>query len=79
MHEIPERDWRVFRELREVALERMCERVLKEVREEAEREGKSWHERYLAVNGLIHDRRKEIARGFDGARRSVAWEQLAII
>ena len=30
--DIKESDWKVFRKLREVALERYCERVLKEVR-----------------------------------------------
>ena len=29
--EVPESDWEVFRKLREVALERFCERVLGEI------------------------------------------------
>ena len=30
-HEFPESDWKTFRELRQVALERFCKRVLDEV------------------------------------------------
>ena len=30
-HDFPESDWRIFRTLRELALERFCKRVLEEV------------------------------------------------
>jgi hypothetical protein len=31
LHDFPESDWKVFRELREVALDRFCRRVLEEI------------------------------------------------
>ena len=31
--QIPERDWKLFRKVREAALERYCERVLREIAE----------------------------------------------
>ncbi len=77
MTTIPERDWRVFRELRVIALERFCERVLREVGDIAASTGKSWHERYGVIYGLIEREDAELARAFDGASRSRAFLQLA--
>lgn len=76
MSAIPERDWRVFRELQEVALERFCERVLREVGRVVASEDKSWHQRYGTVFGLIQRKDAVLARAFDGPRRSKAILQL---
>jgi len=43
-HRIPERDWKVFRELRALALERFCQRVLAEVAGVSGDESHSFHE-----------------------------------
>jgi hypothetical protein len=51
--QIPESDWKIFRQLHPVALERFCERTLSEVGRLASDTGKSAHERYLAVFRLI--------------------------
>ena len=74
---IPESDWKVFRELRTVALERFCERILAEMQRIAEDSGKSWHERYLTIYRLIDERNDELAAAFDDSRRSTAYAQLA--
>jgi hypothetical protein len=79
MSDIPERDWRVFRELREVALERFCERVLREIGDIASATDSSWHQRYGNVFGLIERRDRELAHAFDGPSRSRAIDQLAEI
>ena len=79
MADIPERDWRIFRELRALALERFCERALREIDAIASAEGTSWHQRYLAVFGLLNRRDDEWARAFNGANRSKALLQLAAI
>lgn len=47
--EITESDWKLFRELHTVALERFCERLLSEVGQLASTTGRSNHERYLAI------------------------------
>jgi hypothetical protein len=78
-HQIAESDWKLFRQLREMALERFCERALSEVRRLASDTGKGAHERYLAVFELLRHRDKELAEAFDDLRRSTAWRQLAII
>ena len=44
---ISEKDWRVFRKLREVALERFCTRVLDDAGRIAAERTKSAHARYL--------------------------------
>ena len=79
MSDIPERDWRVFRELQKVALERFCERVLREIDRIASSEDKSWHQRYGTVFGLIERKDAVLARAFDGPRRSRAMLQLVAI
>jgi hypothetical protein len=75
--DIAESDWRVLRELRSVALERLCERVLDEIRIISADSGKTFHERYQAVYGLIRRRDDDIARAFDAPRRSQAFFELA--
>jgi hypothetical protein len=76
---IPEADWKVFRKLREVALERFCERVLAEIEQVASNTGKSHHQRYLEIFKLIHHRDDELAGAFNNPARSTALWQLAAI
>jgi len=75
--EIKESDWKLFRQLHQVALERFCERVLAEVRSAAADAGDGYHERYLKVFDLIRGRDKTIARTFNDLRRSKALILLA--
>jgi hypothetical protein len=74
-----ESDWRIFRELRVVALERFCEQVLAEIERLRADVRKSNHERYLQIYRLIHRRDKELARAFNNPRRSALWVQLVQI
>ena len=69
--DIKESDWKVFRKLHKIALERFCERLLKEVRRTIDGKG-SQHERYLKLSALLHRRTKAMAAAFNGARRSRA-------
>ena len=78
-HDFPESDWRVFRELREVALDRFCKRVLDEVGRLREDASRSHHERYLDVFRLLRDRDEELAHAFNDPRRSrMVWQLAAI-
>lgn len=72
-------DWRTFRQLQEIALERFCERVLKEIESIAADASKSCHRRYLDIFCLTEQRDKELARAFDNPRRSTALIQLSIL
>ena len=69
-HEIPESDWNIFRQLRLVALERFCKRVLDEVPRFSFETERGYHERYLELLGWLGERNDELAKAFDDPRRS---------
>ena len=77
--EIKESDWKLFRRLHKTALERFCERVLKEVRVAAAEHAQGYHDSYLKVFALIRDRDLTIASAFNDPRRSNAFILLANI
>lgn len=76
---VSEKDWKVFRELRDIALQRLCQKILDEAQREITRGEKSAHERYLNLFKLIEKRDDDIARGFNESRRSTALMQIGII
>ena len=77
--DVLESDWKVFRELRELALERFCKRVLEELEPLRLNASRSYHERYLDVFELLRDRDEELAHAFNDPRRSRMIVQLAAI
>ena len=79
LHEFPESDWKVFRELRELALERFCKRVLEDLQPLLRNTSRNHHQRYLDVNRFLQARDKELAHAFDDSRRSRMIVQLAAI
>jgi hypothetical protein len=76
---ICEPDWKVLRELKPIALDRFCQRVLDEIARVASDASKTSHERYLAVYQLMERRDRELATAFNGLRRSTALLQLMSI
>jgi hypothetical protein len=76
MHDIAPADWKVFKTLRAVALERFCERVLADVTQIASDAAKTKHQRYLAIYRLTRERDAEIDPIFDTMRRSTAVRQI---
>ena len=76
MNEIDEADWKLLRELKTVALERLCERVLQQVAPQCDSNGETNHQRFLKALSLIESGNDEIARAFDDLRRSNARERL---
>ncbi len=75
--DVPESDWKRFRELRELALERFCKRVFAELEPLVQNVSRTYYERYLDVFHLLKERDRELARAFDDPRRSHMIEQLA--
>lgn len=73
---IPESDWKRFKDVKAVALERFCERVLHECEEVVEDRGLSAHDRYLKLFRLMRERDRELAAAFDHHSRSKAVMQL---
>lgn len=79
MRQISERDWKIFRQVRAVALERFCEKVLSDIAKVASDPKRTAHERYLATYKLIHERDRDLGDAFNDCRRSTALEQITVI
>ena len=79
MSQISEPEWKVFRQLHPITVERFCAKVLAELESIVSDSSKSHHERYGDIYGLMLDRNKEMARAFDDFRRSNAVDQIAMI
>lgn len=77
--ETPEKDWREFRKLHEIALARLCERALHEVATILGDASRSFHERFVDLHRVVASRDREIAAGFDDPRRSRLVQQLAVL
>ena len=79
MSGIPEADWRVFRSLHPIWIERFCKRVNGEIIRALSDDSRDAYEQYLAAYKLMHKRDKELGNAFNDFRRSTAVIQLAII
>lgn len=76
MNGIKESDWKHLRQLKPVALDRYCSRILSEVEKASSDQGKTSHERYLTVYKLIQNRDHELGRMFNDLKRSNAMGKL---
>ena len=76
---LPERDWKLLRQLAPVALERFCDRVLREATEIANAPAKTSHERYLQLYRFLQEQDRDLASAFNDNRRSTALRKLAWI
>jgi len=77
MEQIPEADWKLWRGLREQALERFSQNALAEFAAVKDGEGTS-HERYLKVYQLLEERDVKLGEIFNGPKRSNAFFQIAL-
>ena len=77
--EIRESDWKLFRRVHEIALERFSKQVIEEINDATSNCTQDYHKRYLEIFNLIMDRNDEMARAFDDMRRSKAYILLANI
>ena len=76
---IRESDWKIFKRLRAMALERFSQRVLDECQEICSKRDSPAHERYGELYGLIHERNRDMALAFDNFSRSSALLCLQLI
>jgi hypothetical protein len=60
MRDIKESDWKRLRDLKSVALERFCDRVLSDLDRARTDATSTSHQRYLAIYRLIEQRDKEL-------------------
>jgi hypothetical protein len=79
MSDLPERDWKLLRELKPAALDRLCKRILLRATEVANTPGTTGHQRYLKLWELIQEQNEELARAFDDHRRSAAFIKIVQI
>ncbi|WP_130911170.1 hypothetical protein [Pseudomonas sp. Sample_9] len=76
---ISESDWKKFKQLRKVALDRFCQGVLADTKTITQHGALSAHARYGMIYGLINDRNHDMARMFDGLSRSSAMWKLTLM
>jgi hypothetical protein len=67
-----EPDWKHLRRVKDAALERFCERALRECSEIIADPARTAHERYLAIFEVLEERDDELAAAFNDLRRSSA-------
>lgn len=74
-----ESDWKIFKEIKEKAIELFCSRALEEFNEViSDKEAKAY-EAYTLLYRLVENRDKQMALLFDGHSRSKATLQLLAI
>ncbi len=75
---IKESDWKIFKELQPLALQRYCEGIMEEVDQIISVTKRDPHERYIEMYKIVRDRDKKLAHIFDGFSRSRALDQLVM-
>jgi hypothetical protein len=76
MNDIDESDWKLLQEIKAVALERLCERILQQIATQCDLKGETSLHRFLKAFSLIDRGNADIARAFDDLRRSNARQRL---
>jgi hypothetical protein len=79
LHDVPESDWKVFRELQPIALERFCRQILSQVQTVLLDDSRTHHERYLEMFRLLRERDEELAHAFNNPARSRMIGQLVAV
>ena len=74
--EIKESDWKIYRQLQPVILDRYCQWIISEIDRVSKQPETSNHDKYLEIFSLMKKHDREIALLFDNTRRSNAIEQL---
>lgn len=78
INRIKESDWKVFKKVSPFALQRYCEKVMRDVEQIIQDKQGDSHERYLTMYKIIRDGDKKLAIMFDDFSRSKATYQLVM-
>lgn len=70
--QISESDWKKYKILRQLALDRFCQRVLDDAQSISQHDALSAHARYGMLYDLVHNRNKDMVHAFDYYSRSSA-------
>jgi hypothetical protein len=71
-NDIPERDWKKLRALKDAALNIACERIFQNITKLIESRGAESHKYYLKLWKVMQEEDKEISLMFDDLKRSTA-------
>ena len=74
-----ESDWKIFKKIKEIAIDKFCSGVLDESQEVISDQSEHAHNKYLSLYDLLQNRNKKMAFLFDGHSRSKATIQLIAI
>ena len=74
-----ESDWKKFKRIKELALERFCAAAMSNFKEAMQKDDLSNHDTYLNLYKLVEDADKRLSQLFDGHSRSKAQWQLTLI
>lgn len=77
-HDIPEKDWKKLRSLKEAALNIACERIFSKISSVIEDRGSGSYKYYLKLLKIMRAEDKEISLMFDDLKRSTAIFKLAM-
>jgi len=77
--EMKESDWKLFKEIKEIAIERFCTMALDEFRDVMDDESEHIHNRYLLNFKLVQNKDRQMSLLFGGHSRSKAALQLLAI
>ena len=77
--DIRESDWKVLKQLHEVALNRFCQQALSDIEGIVTDTSRTPHQRYIALYEIVQRRDKEIVKVFDNLKRSTAFLQIAAL
>jgi hypothetical protein len=76
---IPESDWKQFKKVHGILLERFSDKALTDLGAVAKTTEGTAHDRFLRAWKLINERNEDMAHTFDDFRRSTAVMQLGIM
>jgi hypothetical protein len=78
-HDIKESDWKIFRQLHEIALDRFYQRAVAKLGRVQLAKAKEPRDRFWQLAKLLDEEKEELSRLFDDFRRSTSLIQLAFI
>lgn len=78
MKDIPEKDWKMIRKLKDEVLNKLCGRILSKVSETLNGSDQTEHGKYLNVYKIINEEDDSIAAMFNDLKRSNAIIKLSL-
>lgn len=77
MRQIPERDWKILRTLKDPLIQKYCDEILNELDSIIQNRGNKSHKDYLEIWKILEKRDSELSSLFDDFKRSTAFFKLA--